>query len=376
MQPPNKSADSHEIRPLTGIRGLAAMAVVLFHFYSSWVLLLPSLKVVAPLALRGGLGVDLFFILSGFILSYVYNVGDSRMGLSEYRRFLWYRLARILPNHLATLVMLMILIVCAKRYGVTLTGDYPLSGLPFQITMTHAWPFINGGKWNYPSWTISAEWFAYLCVFPISWNILKFRFSQWASVAIAYIILFMLVFALPDQAFLHFHALLQVSCEFIAGSMLFGAYLHAGSVTRACHNYGTFIFLVIIGLLLVDATCMPFASVVVILLFPLLLLGLTSETSIVSRIVSTPPALWLGRISYALYMSHAITQKVIKILLPPEQYVNSPLLLRLLILFANILFLLLVAAGLYYAVEIPARNLMRQIAISWSRRRSQSSSAS
>jgi peptidoglycan/LPS O-acetylase OafA/YrhL len=105
----NRAADSHEIRPLTGIRGLAAGLVVLFHFYPWWVQLLPSLRPCAALASRGWLGVDLFFMLSGFILSYVYSAGNTQLGFTEYRRFLWFRLARIYPNHLATLGIMALL---------------------------------------------------------------------------------------------------------------------------------------------------------------------------------------------------------------------------------------------------------------------------
>ena len=106
----------------------------------------------------------------------------------------------------------------------------------------------------------------------------------------------------------------------------------------------------------------------VVFLFPLLLLGLTSETSLISKLVSSPPALWLGRVSYALYMSHAIAQKLIKILLPPEKYIHSSLNIRLLLLFANVLLILIIATGLYYAVEIPARNFLRRVTVAWSRR--------
>ena len=53
------------IVPLTSLRGLAALAVVGFHF--------APLMAGIPIFNRGFLGVDLFFLLSGFILATVYS---------------------------------------------------------------------------------------------------------------------------------------------------------------------------------------------------------------------------------------------------------------------------------------------------------------
>ena len=57
---PNAS-DSHELRPLTGIRGFAAIAVVIFHYFGSWEILFPDLQLFTNFASQGWLGVDLFF---------------------------------------------------------------------------------------------------------------------------------------------------------------------------------------------------------------------------------------------------------------------------------------------------------------------------
>ena len=368
MQQANRSADSHEIRPLTGIRGFAASMVVLLHFYDSWVILLPSLSFCLAFAARGHLGVDLFFLLSGFILSYVYSAGDARLGFGDYRRFVWFRIARIYPNHVAMLVCLALLVMTARRLGVTLSGDYPLSGLPFQLSMTHAWPFSHGGAWNYPSWTISAEWFAYLCIFPISWRLLRLDVGEVASLILCFALLALWLFVLSPKANPAFHRLLQVSCEFIAGALLFGVYRKAGRFTRSCQQHGAMLFVILLGVLLFWPTSSPLAVPLITLLFPALLLGLTSETSFLSTLFSSSFPLWLGRVSYALYMSHGVVRKLLKIVLPSERYIASPLPVRLLLLFVNAGLILLFAAALYYVVEIPARNCMRRIYQRWANR--------
>ena len=85
------------IKPLTAMRFFAAMWVVAMDYT-------PSLGLgMSSLVAKGYLGVELFFVLSGFILSHVYmeSFGERRF---SYPDFLWARLARVYPVHLATLV--------------------------------------------------------------------------------------------------------------------------------------------------------------------------------------------------------------------------------------------------------------------------------
>src|ERR1051325_8120140 len=90
--------DGAHIKPLTALRFFAAYWVVLYHY---WPKLATSWAMPAVLQ-KGYLGVELFFTLSGFILCHVYlsSVGDGRF---KYGSFLWARLARVYPLHLATL---------------------------------------------------------------------------------------------------------------------------------------------------------------------------------------------------------------------------------------------------------------------------------
>ena len=80
-----------ELKPLTSIRGLAAIWVVFFHYNRTF-----------ELSQMGYLGVDLFFILSGFIISYVYmdKFSSSELVSKNIKRFLALRLARIYPLHI------------------------------------------------------------------------------------------------------------------------------------------------------------------------------------------------------------------------------------------------------------------------------------
>jgi peptidoglycan/LPS O-acetylase OafA/YrhL len=370
----NKAADSHEIRPLTGIRGVAASLVVCLHF-KGWVVLLPGLAATSLFTTgEGGLGVDLFFILSGFILSYVYNAGAAKLNLTGYGRFLWFRFARVYPVHLATLTCLGIMVLGARMHGIKMDGDYPWQDLPAQLTMTHVWPFVPhglpAGTWNFPSWSISAEWFAYLFIFPITASLLHYHWGTARSIILAYSTLAIWLFIRPRLSldFLTWSDLLQVSCEFFAGSMLFNLYLRRGSITLACQRYLSFIVLIIFVLFTINGHNGRDLSSAIILFFPPLILGLTSEESWVSQLLATPVALWLGKVSYALYMSHALTLKLLRVVLPKDHYANSPLFLRLLVLCTQISLILVVAAAFYYIVEVPARNYLRAHRPAWMNR--------
>ncbi|MBW8882454.1 MAG: acyltransferase, partial [Asticcacaulis sp.] len=132
------------------------MWVVSFHFW-------PNIGKAMPAVIaKGYLGVELFFVLSGFILSHVY-LEAFRTGRFSYRDFLWARLARIYPLHLAITAGLGLLILALAVAGVH-AGDKLVvwSSLPAQLTLTQAWGLAPHGGWNHPSWSISAEWFAYL----------------------------------------------------------------------------------------------------------------------------------------------------------------------------------------------------------------------
>ena len=97
---------SGEIKALTGLRIIAAVWVVLFHFRPMLHDAAPRFgDALAPVLNCGAQGVDLFFILSGFVLAtwnYLDRMGPSWSGRAALR-FLWLRLARVWPVYLVTL---------------------------------------------------------------------------------------------------------------------------------------------------------------------------------------------------------------------------------------------------------------------------------
>jgi peptidoglycan/LPS O-acetylase OafA/YrhL len=157
------------IRQLTGIRFVAAAWVLLYHLQGPLNQLNLLLPVFADVLRVGRLGVDLFFALSGFILTHTYL---RRLGPAVRVRgtvdFWWLRLARIYPVHL---VMLFIaggaVVAQAKVTGDELDRDW-LNPLDFakNLLLVQEWGPEPQRGWNFVAWSLSMEWLAYL-IFPL-----------------------------------------------------------------------------------------------------------------------------------------------------------------------------------------------------------------
>lgn len=149
---------------LDALRIIAACAVVILH-YSDYVKSQAAGRFVYEHAQHFNLFVDLFFVISGFVIASQYM--GSVDGTRSVSRFLWRRLARIYPLHLATLAFY--LVVAAAIHGnLANTGNsarYPLSDVPAQLLLLHA---LIGERltFNFPSWSLSAEMFCY-AIFPL-----------------------------------------------------------------------------------------------------------------------------------------------------------------------------------------------------------------
>lgn len=139
-------------RSLDLYRFAAAIGVVLFHYFS--IFDLPKNQNLRHL-------VDFFFILSGFVL--MHNYIDMRPGQTW--SFVIRRIARIYPLHLATFLFFVAYIMVKARVdGESAVIDS--AQIITNLLMIHSWGLNDSTQFNFPSWSISAEWFVYL-LFPV-----------------------------------------------------------------------------------------------------------------------------------------------------------------------------------------------------------------
>ena len=157
------------IRQLTGIRFVAAAWVLLYHLQGPLNQLNLLIPVFSDVLRVGRLGVDLFFALSGFILTHTYL---RRLGPALRVRgtvdFWWLRLARIYPVHLVMIVIAGGAVVAqAQVTGEELDRDWlnPIDLLK-QLLLIQEWGPNPERGWNFVAWSLSMEWLAYL-LFPL-----------------------------------------------------------------------------------------------------------------------------------------------------------------------------------------------------------------
>ena len=147
---------------LTGLRAVAAVWVVLFHYRDDLLALVPGLAPLDTFMRAGYLGVDLFFPLSGFLLAYTYA---DRLGTFSWRAssdFVRNRFARVWPVHLLTLNLDLAVAALLGTLGVGADGHRRTAqAYAENVAMVHTW-FSDRPSFNAPAWSISSEWFAYL----------------------------------------------------------------------------------------------------------------------------------------------------------------------------------------------------------------------
>jgi len=148
-------SERRRLERLTSLRGLAAVCVVVFHFKHIGVF---NLGVYTPLAWKGYLAVDFFFVLSGFILAYV-HAAEFDAGRGDYRKFLGLRLARIYPVHVVTLGAAAIVVGLGEAAAGVLHSPASFAS---NLALVHGWGIHTALSWNIVAWSVSCEWLAYL----------------------------------------------------------------------------------------------------------------------------------------------------------------------------------------------------------------------
>ena len=303
---------------LTSLRFFAALAVLLLHFF--------RLEDSAPAAEVAGrpvreallstagflsnahLAVDFFFVLSGFVLAHVY-VPKLAAGRFGYGEFLRRRVARLVPLHLATLAAFLGLFWLATLAGrgPKDAAHFDAAALPFQLTLTHAWGFCERLTFNGPSWSISAEWAAYLAFPAVVWLLTKVRPAVSLALSAAWFLAWQHgLDGGPLTSRTADFGVLRIAAEFplgVAAWRAFDAGLRSGRGA---------VVLAAAGAVAVWAGMHFGRPAAAVFGFAAVIAGVAAaDRAGRLRWLSARPLVHGGEISYSIYMTHALVQVVL-----------------------------------------------------------------
>jgi peptidoglycan/LPS O-acetylase OafA/YrhL len=351
----------NEIRPLTGLRGIAALCVFLAHLritLGDYGLPLGTPEWFSRLFLEGGRQVDVFFVLSGFILMMNYRSWFAgRLEAGKYFTFLRRRFARIYPLHFTVLLLVICFVVAAHVLGASTShglGRFDPAALPAHFLLMHAWGiFFEGpGEWNPPSWSVSIEALAYL-FFPVVVYVLARRRDRDPLLPVGFAVCAGFALnAMTHWGLAGFAGIARGLCEFLLGCCLQGLVAHPVGRWLQGRTGSIAAF----ALIVVCYVSMPDTGFVIALCASPLLLSLTRENP-ASRFFGWTPIWFLGEISYSIYLGHflfsSIAYRIVGIAwmkTGPWQTVAGILLISA--------FVVSLSAACFYAIERPGRRLL------------------
>ncbi len=332
-----------EIFELTGLRGVAALMVALLHF--NFDVAGRFGQIYENLTRMGFLGVDLFFILSGFVIAYKYH-DIRRFWSRDYVRFMWFRFWRIYPTHFFITIFYVPIVVTSLLLSYHVDPErFSLSSLIANLLMVQSWLGSDTMTWNVPAWSVSAEWLAYV-LFPVLITLsAKVPRSLVIVACTALLLLVPAIFASVNISGAGFTGLVRLFPEFLSGCLIWRIYSHDMSRARIFDLALTIVLVLMLTSGLYLPTEYPF---LVLPLFACAIYLSCRSIGIASRILSSRAMVYLGTISYSLYLVHWSVLTMFRSVLPA----STPLPLRLVI---TLSVTTLCAALTYHCIEAPCR---------------------
>lgn len=324
------------LKQLTSIRGVVALYVLLFHFQLYFHLNSEALDFLLPFINKGYLGVDYFFLLSGFIMAHVYGdafnttrfkktdtlhppdkqlprtpTNNKPLNLSaRYLNFITARIARIYPLHVALLILLVSIEGVKLLLGseTAFTGQQEPIAIISNLLLIQAWNVHNNYTWNQPAWSISAEWLAYL-LFPlllllrkIPEPIIKFSISLLLLISIHTLVLLSPHNSMLDLTY--HNGLYRVLTEFSLGLLLYDFFQSIKDKPFTAQWSKPALSMLVI--LIFGGLFFNFPDSMIITLMAFSIPVLAVSDGFLVHFLHSGPLYWLGEISYSIYLTHLV----------------------------------------------------------------------
>lgn len=284
---------------LDAFRGICAISVVLFH-----------MQIQGSLAewrffREAEIFVEFFFILSGFVLAHGYGYKEKL----AFSPFLQARIWRLFPLHIV-----MLLVFIALELGKLLAYQYAgigFNALPFteqnhiqeiipNLFLLQSWfASFDHLSFNYPSWSISIEFYMYLMLYFTVAVLTRIKQVSWVIISLVSLgLLAVKSDVLTPQV------IKGLAC-FFSGATTYILYRKIRHYQLSRFTASSLELLMVIGTIGLVVTDLPMKSVISVLFFSLMVLIFSFEGGLLSKWLLQKPLQYSGKLSYSIYMTHS-----------------------------------------------------------------------
>lgn len=329
---------------LDGLRGYAACLVLLLHLMGAVLTEyfrvpeslisatsdVPGIAVMAFLA-EGHHGVEIFFVLSGFLMARLVD------GRGRWRDFYARRLRRIYPAFVASLA------VAAALYCLSYGWEFKPVDLVLNLVFANAWPGNGIMAYNHVSWTLGYELAFYLTLPLVA--IVPDRRWRIAFAGVAALLLLVFV-PLP----------LARTAALYAGFML--GCLPDDAIARHVRRVPMAVVVLAYAAVVTSKAIGWIGAGTFFMVLPpliaLLVARVAFDDGAVGRVLSSTPMTWLGRRSYSLYLWHPMVIAVVVYdLLPRSGLMGFPEAATAFVCVVTVVLTLMISMASYRWIELP-----------------------
>jgi len=297
---------------LESLRGIAALMVAISHFR------IDSHIFQNQFIGNSYLWVDFFFVLSGFVIALNYQLRINNLQslyLFQAKRFL-----RLYPLHFILLIIFLCL-EYVELYKEIYTNDIGIAqsfsintsfAFWHNIFLTHSL-FLDNVSWNYPSWSISAEFYTYLLFgLMMLFTRSNFRFTLYSSSILIAISFFMLLNTSMDTS----QGFIRCIYSFFMGVIVFN--LNSKFPIKVSPLFSYLFFLIaLLGINFSGPSDAVGINILMPIIFSFLIFSLLSSkpNNKLKNFLRLKFLIFLGAISYSIYMLHAFIWRLISVIL-------------------------------------------------------------
>ncbi len=286
---------------LESLRGVFACLIILTH--TPYMLKEGGLFITPTLALF----VDAFFILSGFVLSLAYE--DRIIAGFSFQQYFKLRFTRVYPLHFFTLVLWLFYLLLKQSLGlyVEFFASNEIRSFISNLFLIHALGLHGEDLWNYPSWSISVEFYTYL-LFYISFFIYDKKRSLYIPMLFV-IIGYSTLFYIGKPRIIYYdidYGIIRCISGFYFGVFL---YRLKNKFQFNLKNNITFfevlsILLIIVLFILTQKSSFVLDILIIISLGFLILIYSEKNSGCLGKILSLKILKTIGLYSFSIYMMH------------------------------------------------------------------------